>query len=102
MYSKRVPDYKRVEAEDFLRQQRIVFSTSLNPNSQEIRAGFLQQGLKTYNKDRRLSFLPKITLDDYCKIVHHTTLYKFMTKPFSVQKYYQSKGRYLNNVKPKL
>lgn len=100
MYSRIVPDYKREEAEEFLRQQRIVFSTSLNPNPQEIRAGFLQHELEIENKNRRLSFLPQLTHADYTKLKHGESVHDYLTKKFNKLAYYKSFAKYNNNRRP--
>lgn len=99
MYSKRVPDYKREEAEEFLRQQRIVFSRSLNPSPEQIRAGFLEHELRTYNRERRLSFLPQITHSDYVLMKHGITVHSYLTKKFDRLSYYKLFAKYNNNLK---
>lgn len=82
-----------------MKQLKINYSRSLNPSPSQIRAGFLQQGLETYNKDRRLSFLPQITHADYTQLRYGLSVHSYLTKKIDRLSYYKLFAHYNNNTR---
>ena len=82
-----------------MNQQKIPFSKSINPSPQQIYASELEHKFKIENKNRRLSNVPQLTLDDFVKLRYGMTLYQYMNRPFSRLKFYKKNGWYNNGIR---
>jgi len=85
-----------------MEQLKLNMGISLNPNAQQLRAGFLEHELRTYNRERRLTFLPQITHSDYILMKYGLSVHTYLTKKIDRISYYKSFAKYNNNLKPRL